>query len=183
MIIMKILKKDVLSFSGNQQIMGQGIFLIVEGYLIQESNGTFIQFLKQGSIFQMDKGDNWFQYFSRGKCFLLEVESDKYTEEMIYDTTERLIQALRCYRLSGKERIESLLYQIGMDIGIKNNQDIYIPVPCSQSELARYSNVSREYFVKMKNDLVENERIELRKRNWVLLQSEEWRKEEALKRN
>lgn len=171
---MYIPKKEVIAFTGNQQIHGEGVFLVVEGYLVQESNGTLIKVLKQGNIFRLDSQHEWFQFFSKGKSFLMEIEHEKYTDEFINDTMKRMTESLERYKLPGRERIEAILYQIAMDVGIENDQEIYIPIACNQSILAKYSNVSREYFVKIKNDLVKENRIEIRNRSWILLEKEEW---------
>ncbi|WP_240310431.1 MULTISPECIES: hypothetical protein [Listeria] len=104
----------------------------------------------------------------------MEIEREKYTDEIVCDTMKRMTESLERYRLPGRERIEAVLYQIALDVGVENDQEIYIPIACNQSKLAKYSNVSREYFIKIKNDLVKEKRIEIRNRSWILLEKEEW---------
>ncbi|EUJ33687.1 hypothetical protein MFLO_00515 [Listeria floridensis FSL S10-1187] len=172
---MYVSKKNVLSFSGNKEIKEKGLFLVVDGHIMQESNGTLIKVLKQGSVFHVDpEGASFFQYFSRGKCFLLEIEDEKYLEEIAEENIHRLAGALERYRLPARQRVEALVYQIALDIGVESENEIYIPISCNQSELARYSNVSREYFVKIKNDLLMENMIAIRNRNWVLLDKKNW---------
>lgn len=175
--MMYVSKKNVLSFSGNKQINETGLFLVVDGHIMQESNGTLIKVLKQGSVFHVDPvKEPFFQYFSRGKCFLLEIEDEKYLEEITEKNIHRLAGALERYRLPARQRVEALIYQIALDVGVESEDEIYIPVSCNQSELARYSNVSREYFVKIKNDLLMENMISIRSRNWVLLEKSNWAK-------
>ncbi|MBC6309707.1 Crp/Fnr family transcriptional regulator [Listeria sp. FSL L7-1582] len=93
------------------------------------------------------------------------------------ELVDMMVQRMEMLMLPKKERLVYALSKLGNEVGNLEGGDCYIPNVWSQAELASYINCTREYLLNQKKAL-KKEGLILDNRHWVLLDWNQWTKEE-----
>ncbi|KGL45571.1 hypothetical protein BMT55_12880 [Listeria newyorkensis] len=172
---------EIVQLKKNETITNIGDYIISKGYVACKAGKQLIYFAKQGDIILVKThvSKHSLQFEAKSDVTLIRMPVER-TLELLNrrnEWNEKLIAGLstriQFYNLPTKERLYTLLFQMGKEIGISSGADCFIPSVVTQKEMAIYMNCTREYLLSQKR-LLQEEGVLSKGEHWILLRWDQW---------